>query len=1124
MKSFRILIIIATLVSDAHAQFPVERTIVDIKGRKLEATVLSSSDGNISVRRNSDGKEFDIAVETLSVADRGWLKSVTEPKAPTPKKPVVDNPKPKPTENLVPTKRPQDSPPVKITKPISSKEILAKQEEQGLVPAPAGWDALETTIHFKDGKSITGYVYDVKEDTFWYGAQDMVQLKGSLSELATKSLLEIKRWRSRSPFAGSPSVALNHDGKQIHASIVDTNETHMTILTESGELMEQLPIEKLDADSRKFLDSWFAGTWEPKNTEWIISPKYTGLLPFYENGLTLARVDSKWGVIDRLGNFVDSRRFDEVIEIKDSSNLKIRENGKWGLMVEGAKLVVPTEWDDVGDMHNNMTPVQSGGKWGYVENGGELLIPCKWDDAWRFSSVGTAVVTLNGKRGFVDRSGNVIVKPEWDGALMHTPEGIGAVRRGNGWALIDTKGTLLCEPIWNFNWNDKRFQLGYIPAWPMRSEDKSKTGENFTFGYEQQQRQKEEQLRILNGKTLLGFDGKTDTKPRLRDGVCLAQQPGPYIGIYPNNMKFPLIDKAGNEIMFDQMLKSSGCLSAMRKGRQWGYADRNGLVIEPQWDQVGNFAQGLAPVLNWGPQGRSGSTSQWPWQFIDTSNKVIIENMNTKNLQFILDTSHTPWAPKFEQGYVEARDQKWKKFRISADSKIYPQNNSSVEWQLGKPFPKVEAQKKLGLMDLNGQIILKPEWERILTHNGPWIGILKNNKWGLADRTGRVLVEPFAKNQYFPVKLLDNGAAVIGHGTNQRVYFQAQTKPLDTSGINLLYFDSYGSKLVLRQGEGDATEWWVAQQESPNLWKLEGVGKIYWNKSLVEYDRIWLQDEATKLWHFCAIDGKRLGPEMTEKPSKWFLDGGMGIMRDGASCYFIDKDGQRLEKGIWEDARVFQNGYAAVKKNGLWGFIDLSGNIKIDCNYDEVGHFFAVSKDSEAKAPLLAGVSKAGLWGYINPHGKFVIPMEQTQRGSLQSGRICYFDPRNRWEVVKAYDAEGKLLEIDNRNKAEPKKSRADGWTVTVDKNDMKGLIHTSGKIGLNHEWRAIVWVAPNIVAVRKKDGGGLFSTETGWLFQETGNYRIIRDERGQLDPNFRDDGYIHIEEMPKWGFARYQK
>ena len=33
---------------------------------------------------------------------------------------------------------------------------------------------------------------------------------------------------------------------------------------------------------------------------------------------------------------------------------------------------------------------------------------------------------------------------------------------------------------------------------------------------------------------------------------------------------------------------------------------------------------------------------------------------------------------------------------------------------------------------------------------------------------------------------------------------------------------------------------------------------------------------------------------------------------------------------IWEDAKNFSEGYAAVKQNGLWGFIDESGEIVIE--------------------------------------------------------------------------------------------------------------------------------------------------------------------------------------------------
>lgn len=49
---------------------------------------------------------------------------------------------------------------------------------------------------------------------------------------------------------------------------------------------------------------------------------------------------------------------------------------------------------------------------------------------------------------------------------------------------------------------------------------------------------------------------------------------------------------------------------------------------------------------------------------------------------------------------------------------------------------------------------------------------------------------------------------------------------------------------------------------------------------------------------------------------------------------FIDRDGNIIARGF-DDAYGFYDGYAAVKKNGKWGFIDKQGNLAVDFMFDK---------------------------------------------------------------------------------------------------------------------------------------------------------------------------------------------
>jgi hypothetical protein len=93
--------ILLMATSEVLAQFPVERTLTDGTGRKLEATILSHSEDKIRIRRKSDQKEFDIPMDKVSAKDRIWLASLKD-------KPMVEpvadaqkiNPLPAPKPSL----------------------------------------------------------------------------------------------------------------------------------------------------------------------------------------------------------------------------------------------------------------------------------------------------------------------------------------------------------------------------------------------------------------------------------------------------------------------------------------------------------------------------------------------------------------------------------------------------------------------------------------------------------------------------------------------------------------------------------------------------------------------------------------------------------------------------------------------------------------------------------------------------------------------------------------------------------------------------------------------------------------------------------------------------------------
>ncbi|MCL2046809.1 MAG: WG repeat-containing protein [Oscillospiraceae bacterium] len=117
----------------------------------------------------------------------------------------------------------------------------------------------------------------------------------------------------------------------------------------------------------------------------------------------------------------------------------------------------------------------------------------------------------------------------------------------------------------------------------------------------------------------------------------------------------------------------------------------------------------------------------------------------------------------------------------------------------------------------------------------------------------------------------------------------------------------------------------------------------------------------------------------------------------GQNAVFVKSDGNvcminngEVIEGIYEDARPFGiEGYAAVMRNGKWGYIDTEGNIIIDFIYDD-----ALSYSSH-----LAAVKVNDYWGYISLSGDMVIePIYEYARGFYE-GSAAVLTSRG-WQFI----------------------------------------------------------------------------------------------------------------------------
>ena len=102
----------------------------------------------------------------------------------------------------------------------------------------------------------------------------------------------------------------------------------------------------------------------------------------------------------------------------------------------------------------------------------------------------------------------------------------------------------------------------------------------------------------------------------------------------------------------------------------------------------------------------------------------------------------------------------------------------------------------------------------------------------------------------------------------------------------------------------------------------------------------------------------------------------MFIVKEGKSYHIVSSKGKDIGKETFDDAKAFnKDGYAAVEKNGKWGFVDVDGKLVIDCQYDDALSF----------SSGYAAVKQDDAWGYIDMENTMAIEPGFALATSLSS-------------------------------------------------------------------------------------------------------------------------------------------
>ncbi|MEE9304156.1 MAG: WG repeat-containing protein [Thiotrichaceae bacterium] len=192
-----------------------------------------------------------------------------------------------------------------------------------------------------------------------------------------------------------------------------------------------------------------------KTGEWILAPTFTEIGKYTEEGLLPVKVDGKYGYIDSHGTPVTPFEFDDVKPFSEGlAAVKIED--QWGYILPDGKIYITAGYEDAGLFKEGVAPVKLAEGWGYAlrewgegVSGKNWLLEPFFQRTYEFSE-GHGVIKFEHKMGLVDLDKNIVIKPSYL-AMKKYSEGLLPVQKQAGkWYFVDNQGnTVIAETFQN---------------------------------------------------------------------------------------------------------------------------------------------------------------------------------------------------------------------------------------------------------------------------------------------------------------------------------------------------------------------------------------------------------------------------------------------------------------------------------------------------------------------------------------------------------------------------------------------------------------------------------------------------------------------------------------------------
>jgi hypothetical protein len=638
----------------------------------------------------------------------------------------------------------------------------------------------------------------------------------------------------------------------------------------------------------------------------------------FSEGLAPQKKDLKekkslYGFVNSKGKIVIPHNYDTVFFNFKYGLAAVGKNTQAGVIDKKGKIVIPFEYKETGEVTKTFIPVKNQkGLWGFYDHAGEKISAPLFQN-YRIGTKGKIIVQKDGKWGVINEKGEVVLDFNYKGIQVIGEKNYEACRVTK-WTVRSNKNETLLS-LENDSLRYAGEGLYKISMIGVQSLIDSK-GKVIVTGYDEinvfqfgLSKAKIDNYGVINasGKIVIPFiyddviidDSYIRVKLVDRKGVSFKE-------------KWGLYDHKGNLLIrpkYSKMNEShNGLIAAMREDGTWGYVSATGSTeIIFRYEYAEDFKDGLARVR----------VPYW---------------LSKKDLYAIIDKSGEYVISPADYNMYESGLIRIDKF--NKPSLLVSKDKYSSFDKVGSKFVRVFQNGKYGMINAEGREIISPVYDYVSAPSSDGIIIVeKDGKSGIVDSRG-----------VFTFNLSNRFEKIYG-------------------------FKEGFSKFLLKGKYGF----------------MDRYGNVYISPQYPETGE--MSDSMVNV----VIKGKWGYLDFKEnlKVQPYYeqalpFENGTAIVKENGKWNLINKDGRQLHKNDLDTIVKKESGRYQLVLNKKFGLANTKGKEIIAPKYEAV---VEIGKN-------MIKVKKNGLWGVLDLNENFILPIEFD---------IIFYEPFNNTFITGTF-------------------------------------------------------------------------------------------------------------------------